>query len=293
MKYIFTLALFFVSICSFSQSEEEKIYDRYLLKSRIFTGNQVALMNENLYVKRMGPKSFYIEININPSESFVIGAEYEGSFEFAGNTFYSYNGLGRFDDVALNFSIESRTKLGDVTKGKAFVENSDDSLDDFEIHIFFWPYETSEPLAKSNMYVFPIAQSTEQDYIQHDGWKELNVPHVLKRTKYNSTITGTYETKYGNVLQLVELTDGKILFKLSVGNERNIGFLNGLVDLEGNVALYENYELGVCKFRLEIKTNQVNISTVENGNLCGFGNGLYADGTFLALNKDLPVLLNN
>jgi len=130
-------------------------------------------------------------------------------------------------------------------------------------------------------------QIKNNDYIYHKDWKEINVENVLKRSKLNSKITGTYEKNEDNILQVVELTDGKIFFKLGLYNGRNLGNLEGLVDINEKL-IFEKNDFGLCKFEIKIMADRIEITTIENGDYCGYGNGISSDGIFYLKSNIIP-----
>lgn len=130
-------------------------------------------------------------------------------------------------------------------------------------------------------------ENQNSDYIYYEDWKEINVKNVLKRTKLNSKITGTYEKDKNNILQVVELTDDKIFFKLGLFNGRNLGNIEGLVKT-GEKIIFEKKDFGLCKFELKIMNARIEIKTIENGEDCGYGNGIISDGIFYLKSNEIP-----
>jgi len=133
-------------------------------------------------------------------------------------------------------------------------------------------------------------QDNEDDYIEEDDWKQLNIPHVLKRTKKDSQITGTYKINSDNVLKVIELTNDQLLIDLSLYNGVNLGHLMDLINFENNKGVYENLNFGVCKFELIYKNDRIQISTIENGYECGYGNGVRHDGEFIKADSKTPTI---
>lgn len=133
-------------------------------------------------------------------------------------------------------------------------------------------------------------QENEGDYIEEDDWRQLNIPYILKRTKNNSQITGTYKKNNDNILKIIELTNNQLLIDLNLYNGVNLGHLMGLIDFVNNKGVYENLEFGVCKFELVYKNDKIQISTIEGGYECGYGNGVSHDGDFIKTDNKIPTI---
>lgn len=135
------------------------------------------------------------------------------------------------------------------------------------------------------------SEKKDNDYIYYEDWKEINVEVVLKRAKLNSLITGTYEKNEDNILRIVELADNKIFFKLSLFNGRNLGNLEGLIDINEKT-IFEKNDFGLCKFEIKIMDDRIEIITVEDGDYCGYGNGIRSDGIYYLKSRKIPNMKN-
>ncbi|SMC77045.1 hypothetical protein [Moheibacter sediminis] len=63
----------------------------------------------------------------------------------------------------------------------------------------------------------------------------------------------------------------------------NMGLLLGKVKLENGYGIYykkNEYSDRGCKFSLKFKPHELAITTLEDQDECGFGNGVYIDGTY-------------
>ncbi len=126
--------------------------------------------------------------------------------------------------------------------------------------------------------------TSNQDYLEND---EVNIAEILRLQKRHSDITGTYEDEFSRV-QLVELSDNRVFFDLDLSNGRNMGNLEGFVDK--NNMRYQNNEYGLCKFSITHSGKQITIKTLDNGLECGYGSGVYSDGTFAFKSKQVKLL---
>lgn len=124
------------------------------------------------------------------------------------------------------------------------------------------------------------------DYVQKSDHQILNKPILLRRLNKESHINGTYEDQYGNVLRIAELTDGKLMFIFNVGNSRNFSELEGLIQLQGNSALYEDDEFGSCVAKFTIEKNRITVNSYQNN--CGLASGLTLAGIYTQQNNQVP-----
>ncbi|MDA9056338.1 hypothetical protein N9K49_00630 [Flavobacteriaceae bacterium] len=136
----------------------------------------------------------------------------------------------------------------------------------------------------------PKSKNNEIDYyIYYDDWKEIDIEKVKKNTKKNSLLSGTYEKNPENSISIIELKDNKIYFKLNLFNGRNIGILDGIIENKQSV-IFEKKDFGLCKFKIKFSKTTIEINTIENGNECGYGNGIISDGIFHLTSKEIPKL---
>lgn len=76
----------------------------------------------------------------------------------------------------------------------------------------------------------------------------------------------------------------------------NMGLMLGKVKLENGYGIYEHqdeYSDGGCKFSLKFKPNELTITTLENQDECGFGHGVYIDGTYTRTSDVQPEFYTN
>lgn len=107
-------------------------------------------------------------------------------------------------------------------------------------------------------------------------------------------VTGTFRLphagkykKYFNEIKIQALGSNKlqIAFDLILpkANDRgfnpNLGIGGGVAIIEGDTAVFDYKEYGTCKITFNFKKPGTMIVTQE-GNDCGFGNGVYADGAY-------------
>ncbi|QNL47818.1 hypothetical protein H8S90_13410 [Olivibacter sp. SDN3] len=63
------------------------------------------------------------------------------------------------------------------------------------------------------------------------------------------------------------------------------------VDESGHLAIFENdkgYGDKGCKWEVMFHGDSLTIKTLNGANECGFGNGVYADGTYRLIDRNLP-----
>ena len=65
--------------------------------------------------------------------------------------------------------------------------------------------------------------------------------------------------------------------------------LNGIIDNQSK-AVFEKNDFGLCKFEMIISREKIEIVTIDNGNECGYGNGIVSDGVYNLVSRKLPIL---
>lgn len=90
-----------------------------------------------------------------------------------------------------------------------------------------------------------------------------------------------------------------ILFYIDVNRgapSYNMGLLLGKVKIENDYGIYENkdeYSENGCKFSLKFKPNELTITTLEDKDECGFGHGVYIDGSYNKTSNAQPEFYTN
>lgn len=124
--------------------------------------------------------------------------------------------------------------------------------------------------------------------------KQPSTLTVIKKAKAGPgvSITGMYSLKYSNVsnrLDVLQLSKNKIKFYLTAvlkgTNSPRNGEISGEATLKSNVATYD--EDG-CKCTLVFTKNKVHM-TVPDGDACGFGAFVTADGDYRKYSERAPI----
>ncbi len=129
--------------------------------------------------------------------------------------------------------------------------------------------------------------NTNADFLT-DG--DVNLDKLIRLQKPHSRITGTYGDEFNSV-QLLELEDNRVFFDFDLMNSVNnhLGNLEGFVNK--NRMIYQSHEFaGLCKFKISHANKEITIETLDNGWMCGYGQGVYSDGTFALKSKQLTDL---
>ena len=113
------------------------------------------------------------------------------------------------------------------------------------------------------------------------------------------SLSGTYQTKEGNKLQLRE-TKSKIEFVLNaqwVGanpGQVNVGVACGEFTLKNNEALFTSTQAAephnTCKLHFKVKASQIEVEQLGDLSGCGFGLNVSATGLYLKKNSKVPTL---
>lgn len=109
------------------------------------------------------------------------------------------------------------------------------------------------------------------------------------------SITGTYSFKEegdsGCVLKAQKLSGDKLRFELNCERgapSYNSGLALGKITIKDNVASYVREVSGRCVITFKFKENSVHVTQEGMGVYCGFGMGVYVDGTYLRDKKAKP-----
>lgn len=111
----------------------------------------------------------------------------------------------------------------------------------------------------------------------------------------SESVTGTYgwqdEHEASGDLALIQ--DGsKVRFQLQVQAGPpgyNMGILEGEFELKNQEGVFFSDENGPCQLSFRFKASEVEIKTDPEQTECGFGNGVYADGTFARMSSKTPT----
>lgn len=111
---------------------------------------------------------------------------------------------------------------------------------------------------------------------------------------YRYDYTGRFKGNY-NEIKLLALGHGKVKFSMSLvypfdlGDEisANVGDIEDVADITADTATYfARDEYGEC--RLSIKFVRPGVIDVKQKGACGFGNHVYADGTYRKVSSARP-----
>jgi len=290
MKKYLLLLLLLTTIGSYSQ--DQHIFEKFYVKQTEFTGNRAALLQKDLIVSKS--KGHYnLQVEFGSQGVLQSKVKFDSQFNFSGQMIYNYEGKGWFQNQRMNFTIESKIKLSDLVKGVGYDENVDREIDNYEVHIFYYPINQRKSLFQKNIYFYPVQSKpkiVEQDYIVYKNFSELNKPYILQRVKEESNITGTYGYKEFGTLKIVELTTSQVLFTLELFSESSSGYLEGMADLNDNTTVFESTDFGDCKFQITYYDGKIGIKTLDDNYYCGFGNsGRISDKEQLYILEDNSI----
>lgn len=90
---------------------------------------------------------------------------------------------------------------------------------------------------------------------------------------------------------LTILKKNKVQFQLELQRgapSYNSGFIKGEFELQGNKGTFRTDEFGPCDISFEIRKNEIVITQPANKADCGFGYGVYPEGTYKCLSHKQP-----
>jgi hypothetical protein len=113
-----------------------------------------------------------------------------------------------------------------------------------------------------------------------------------KRHAPSANVTGHYVNRYSNVsdsLDVLRLKGNKIKFRLvalllGTDSPRN-GEVHGITTLNNNIAVYDSGD--GCRVKMIFSQDRVSVS-VDDGDACGFGAYVTADGKYKKSNSSVP-----
>jgi len=68
----------------------------------------------------------------------------------------------------------------------------------------------------------------------------------------------------------------------------NSGFIEGEFELQGNKGSFRTDEFGYCEISFEIRKNEIVLTQPTNKTDCGFGYGVYPEGTYKCISHKKP-----
>ena len=108
--------------------------------------------------------------------------------------------------------------------------------------------------------------------------------------------TGTYrDAKGNNEIRILALGHGKLKVQLALvydyqsgaGPAANVGDASGEATIENDVAVFVPEEAGDCKITMTFLPNS-KLKVEQQGEECGFGHNVRADGTFRKISNRKP-----
>jgi len=147
------------------------VFEKFYVKQKEFTGNRVALLNKSLTVSKT--RGYYhLQVEFGSQGILQSKVKFRDQFNFAGQMIYNYEGKGWFKNQNMNFTIESKTKLSNLIKGIGYNENEDKKIDDYEIHIFYYPTNEKSSLYEENIYFYPV-KNKEKEVVENNSTHKL------------------------------------------------------------------------------------------------------------------------
>lgn len=127
------------------------------------------------------------------------------------------------------------------------------------------------------------------------------------RTSLNFDPTGLYKLDgdtvekdgetygYFGQIKVKSLSKSKLVITLFVckgAPSYNAGTLWDTLDVKGNIAVYTPEDDSTCRITFNLKRKKIIVSQVQD-NLnfgCGFGHGVFAEGTYIKVSDETPVI---
>ncbi len=121
-----------------------------------------------------------------------------------------------------------------------------------------------------------------------EGQRKTAIQKTYRTSQYAGKYSLGTSIKKGPVgsIEVFAESDSTLLFYISLNRgapSYNGGYLYGRVVINDGAGLYYNYSFDStigCKWLFQFSKNRITIETLEDGVECGFGYGVYADGTY-------------
>lgn len=125
--------------------------------------------------------------------------------------------------------------------------------------------------------------------------EEKNIEYLNNVTASEpQAMTGTWswegENESGGYLKTIQ-RGNKVQFQLEIyrgAPSYNSGYIDGEFALNGKIGLFNNSEFGVCEILFDFQENQVVLTQAPDKTDCGFGHGVYPDGTYPHISNETP-----
>jgi hypothetical protein len=131
------------------------------------------------------------------------------------------------------------------------------------------------------------------------------VAEAQRKSVSGAEITGTFLSRFkgdfkdsANEIMIQALGKGKFRIGMSLiypdkdamGNpSANMGTLDGIGKITGDIGIYESNEFGYCKVTVKfVKPGQIKVSQEDKDGGCGFGLNVSANGTFTKVSGKKP-----
>ncbi len=117
-----------------------------------------------------------------------------------------------------------------------------------------------------------------------------------KRSVTAAEATGTYrDAKSNSEIRILALGHGKLKVQLALiyeyqsgeGPMANLGDASGEATIENDIAVFVPEEAGDCKITMTFLPNG-KLKVQQQGEECGFGHNVYAEGTFRKISDRTP-----
>ena len=115
----------------------------------------------------------------------------------------------------------------------------------------------------------------------------VTIPSVcVAKENQSYTATGTWSwtgPKESGGYLLTNQKKNRVQFQLELQRgapSYNSGFIEGEFELQGNKGSFRKDEFGHCEISFEIKKNEIVLTQPSNKAECGFGYGVYPEGTY-------------
>jgi hypothetical protein len=126
--------------------------------------------------------------------------------------------------------------------------------------------------------------------------KEKNMENLQNQVNADEaqTVTGTWgwsgENESGGYLKTIQ-RGNKVQFQLEIyrgAPSYNSGSIDGEFDINGSTGAFNSTEFGVCEILFDFQKSKVVLTQPSDKTDCGFGHGVYPDGTYPLSSNDTP-----
>ncbi len=242
--------LLLVTIC-YGQTRE-KSFPSYYIGSPFYVIDPLELIEDALTITRTSNTSYVLKAVSGNEKKIEANISFVGKADNKGINYNKYSGRGYLNEEPKNLIIYSERPLDQFLEGKGHLLYSEEKLESFIIHITHSPLWEDKDYPKERIIVVPIKEHIDSDYIQKGEQKILNFNYLRAQQKSSSSITGIYTSKKGNKLELLELKDGRVVYRLDLFNGIDLGSSEGIVE-KSEEAIYSSAGNSSCIFKITIQ----------------------------------------